>query len=498
MPNTVEDVVPMPPRVSGALPLVGHTVEYARTPYRLLRRGLREHGKVFSILLAGRPAVILIGSGHSHFFFTESGTLLSIQRAYSFLVSMFGPDFLITADDAEYKRQRDVVLPRFQGRQLDSYVTVMDTQVKGLISRLGDSGEFDLVPTVGPLVVRISTHSFLGTDLGWPPEEFYRDLDVFSSGIDPVLPSWVPAPHLIRSRHTRDRLRARISRLLALRRRDPVNPPDFLQALTDARYPDGSPVPDRILVNMVLMFVWTAQETTTGHLSWALIDLLRHPEQLERILAEQRAVVEPGAGLTLGTVRKLTHLERAVRESERLHPIPFTLMRIATQTFDYAGYRIPEGCMVMVSPPISHRLEEFFDHPDRYDPDRFERDPKSVRHLIGFGGGPHRCLGAQFAVLEMKVVLTRLLEEYSLELHDTDPRPVRGPLKQWPAGPCRIRYRRKTRAANAGYRAAGSTGNVAVTPTPSNQGVDGGTCPYSEPRPEYTGPGAVADEKPQP
>ncbi len=447
MPSTVDNALVMPPQVSGALPLAGHAVEFLRAPYRLLRRGFDEHGKIFSLRLAGRPAVMLLGPEHSRFFFAETDALLSIRQGYSFLGSMFGPDFFFLGDPAEYKRQRDITLPRFQGRLLDSYVAVMDRQANLLISRLGDSGEFDLVPTLGPLVVRISAHSFLGTDVAGPgEEELYRDLRVFSTGMDPVLPPWVPAPHLIRSRRARDRLRVRIGRSLALRRRKPVDPPDFLQSLADARYPDGRPVPEHVLVNLVLLLVWGAQETTTGQLSWALIDLLQHPEHLERALDEQRTAIEPTGDLTLGAVKRLAHLDRAVRESERLHPVAFVMMRTAAETFDYAGYRIPEGSMVLVSPPISHRLEEVFDHPDRYDPDRFERDPKSARHLLGFGGGPHRCLGTQFAYLEMKVVLTRLLEAYSLELRDTDPRPVTGLHTAWPASPCRVRYRRRTRA----------------------------------------------------
>jgi sterol 14-demethylase len=263
-----------------------------------------------------------------------------------------------------------------------------------------------------------------------------------------ILPSWAPAPHLIRSRRARDRLRARIGGALAARRREPADPPDFLQSLAEARYPDGRPVPDRVLINLVLLLVWGAQETTTGQMSWALIDLLQHPEHLERALDEQRAIVEPGAGLNLKTVKSLAHLERVVRESERMHPMATALMRTAAETFDYAGYRIPETTMLLVSPPVSQRLEELFDHPHRFDPDRFERDPKSVRYLIGFGGGAHRCLGAHFAYLEMKVVLTRLHEAYTLELRDTDPRPVNGLHAQWPSGQCRVRYRRKARATN--------------------------------------------------
>jgi sterol 14alpha-demethylase len=76
-----------------------------------------------------------------------------------------------------------------------------------------------------------------------------------------------------------------------------------------------------------------------------------------------------------------------------------------------------------------------------------------MRDLIGFGGGIHRCVGVHFAYLEMKVILTLLLQRYELELIDPDPPPIPGQKTKWPQSPCRVRYQ----AQRAASRAASSS-----------------------------------------
>jgi sterol 14-demethylase len=154
-------------------------------------------------------------------------------------------------------------------------------------------------------------------------------------------------------------------------------------------------------------------------------------------------------------LNELKVLERALKETERLHPVAFVLIRQAIEDIPLpTGHVLPKGWMVAISPWISHRLPEVFEAPERFDPDRFlpERGEK-LTNLVGFGGGVHRCAGVNFAYLEMKVIVTMLLRHYELELLDKDPQPIRGSHTKWPESPCRVRYRRITR------RAAAVTGN---------------------------------------
>ena len=438
-----------PPMMSGARPLIGHAAEFLRDPVGIAERGYAECGSAFSVRIPGRTACMFIGPEHNRFFFSETDRRLSIRTAYPFFVRMFDPAFYFFACNDEYKRQRALVLPRFQGRQLQNYVRTMVDEVAGFERGLGNSGEFDLVHAMGPLVMRIAARAFLGREFSARLENgFFEKFRRFSAGMDPIMPGWLPLPHLLRSRIAKRELHRLLRELIAQRRRDPVQPGDFLQTLLEARYDDGDVVPDEVLINLILLFSWAGHETTTGHISWAVIDLLRHPEALHKVINEAHAVLDakPVEDLTLSDVGALKYLDHALHETERLHPVAFTMARTAAETFEYAGFTIPEGAMLMISPAVTHRLPELFPDPHEFRPERFAENPKGTRYLVGFGGGVHRCLGVHFAYLEMTVALAHLFREFELELVDKNPRPVPGARTKWPDSPCRVRYTRKIAA----------------------------------------------------
>ncbi len=443
----------MPPAVSGRRPGVGHTVEFLRNPVGLLKRGLAEQGRVFSLRLGNRDAVVLLGPEHHEFFFSETDKLLSIRTAYPFFIEMFGDRFWYFAGDDEWRRQRALVVPRFQGRQLEGYVQAMAVETDALMDHLGTNGSFDLVPTLGPLVMRIAGRAFLGEEfsarLG---DAFFTKFRKFSGGMEPVLPLWLPLPRLLRSKQARAGLHRTLGALIAERRRRPLDPPDFLQTLAESRYADGAEVPDEVIVNLILLLTWAGHETTAGHISWALADLLGRPDYLSGLLAQQDEVVGgPGNGAVPSAEQlgRLTHMDRALHETERLHPVAFMLARTAAGAFDHAGHHIPDRAMVLISPAVAHRLPDVYPEPNRYLPERHDRagapsgdgTGAAMAKLIGFGGGVHRCLGVHFAYLEMKVILTLLLRRYQLQLLDPNPKPIPGAKTKWPASPCRVAHR---------------------------------------------------------
>jgi sterol 14-demethylase len=287
--------------------------------------------------------------------------------------------------------------------------------------------------------MHIAARAFIGADLSDRMRDgFFEQFRRFSEGIEVVWPGWLPLPHLVRSRRARDRLRVFLGRLIEQRRRNPIDPPDFLQTLAQARFGDDEPVPDAILISLILLLIWAGHETTTGHISWALIDLLRHPHELDRVRQEQREVLDGEPALTMQHVHRLQHLNRALHETERLHPVVFVIARQATEAIELDGYTIPKGALVLASPWLTHRMSE--SDPEAYRPGRYADDPRAMQELIGFGAGVHRCLGVHFAYLEMTVVLTRLLQRYEFELLDPDPKPVPGAKSKWPQSPCRVRY----------------------------------------------------------
>ncbi len=443
--------VSLPPTLSGS-PLLGNALQFLRDPISLLKRGQREYGNIFSFRLGNQPAVALVGPEYSRFFFEQTDKLLSMRGAYPFFVSMFSEQTYFFAKPEEYREQRNIILPCFHGKKMANYVDVMTRTTAEFMAQLGPSGQCDLTSTLGPLVMNVAAAAFLGEDfrrrLG---EEFFGVFRDFSGGMEVVLPLWLPLPRLLRSKRAKAKIKQMLQTLIASRRRVPRVPEDFLQTLVGARYSDGEPVPESVIINLIIVLVWAGHETTAGHISWGLADLLRHPDYLESVLAQQSAVLGDRTELGYEHLPRLKRMEWALKETERLNPVAYVLMRTAQEDIELSGYRIPKGSSVFLSPTLSHRLPEVWTLPELYDPERFgpERaEDKLPYSLIGFGGGTHRCAGVNFAYQEMKVILTMLLQRYELKLIDESPQPVAGARTKWPKSPCRVQYRlRKPRIA---------------------------------------------------
>jgi sterol 14alpha-demethylase len=436
----------LPPLVSGALPLVGHAAQFLRDQLRLLERGYAEHGDIFRLRLGRRPAVVMVGPELARWVFkyTDDHTL-SIGPSLAFTIRLFGPDFYFLAPPEEYQHQRETLLPLFRAHMAVSHLAIMERHCAAFVTRLGSSGTFDLPQEMNSLVLGIIMEAFLGADfVRHMPPTVASDFRDFIRGLDPITPGWVPAPHLLRARRARDRMRAAVGELIQARHRQPADPPDFLQVLMAARALDGTPVTDQWVSQMALGVTFAGHDSTTGHVSWSLIDLLQHPDELVKVLAEQSQILADGSGtLDLAAIHRMNCLDRALHETARLRPVAPVMLRRVLRPVEVRGLAIPAGADVFVAPVLSHRLPVLFSDADRYDPDRYVANPKQTSYLHGFGGGTHRCLGEHFADLLTHVTVTRLLQHYQLTLVSPDPVQVRTPAFKGPRSPCLIRYQAK-------------------------------------------------------
>ncbi|MEY2928182.1 MAG: hypothetical protein RL367_2659 [Pseudomonadota bacterium] len=439
------------PALSGAAPVIGHLAQFFRDPIAVLKQGYQHHGRLFSFKVMGQRMNVMLGPEHNRFFFEETDKLLSIRESMPFFLKMFSPDFYSFAEMDEYLRQRAVIMPRFKAAAMKQYVGVMAEETLNLVARLGDQGEFDLIPTLGPVVMDIAAHSFMGREfhekLGHEFFELFRD---FSGGMEFVLPLWLPTPKMIRSQRAKKKLHAILQQWIEKRRQTPLDPPDFFQGMVETRYPDGSRIPDELVRHLILLLVWAGHETTAGQVSWALADLLQNPEYQSVIRDEVTTIMGDADGSDLGWEQAvaMTKMDLALRETERLHPVAFILSRKANVDIERDGYTIHKGDFVLLAPSVSQRMTETFVDPDSYNPERFNaaRDDAQIESnsLIGFGGGMHRCAGVNFARMEMKVIVAILLQHYDMELIDVV-KPISGAGTMWPAQPCRVRYTRRTR-----------------------------------------------------
>jgi sterol 14-demethylase len=237
---------------------------------------------------------------------------------------------------------------------------------------------------------------------------------------------------------------------------DPAGPPatdedrDLLDVMMSIRDEDGTPrfTPDYVTGAFISM-MFAGHHTTSGTAAWTLIELLRHPEAMRQVVAELDELYANGEEVSYQALRAMPRLEAAIKESLRLHPPLILVLRVAMHDLEVAGHRIEKGKMVGASLAVSNRMAEDFPDPDAFVPERYleprEEDAANPWTWIPFGAGRHRCVGAPFAMMQLKAIFSVLLRGWEFELaqpHDTyrnDHSKMVVQLQQ----PCLARYRRR-------------------------------------------------------
>ena len=209
-----------------------------------------------------------------------------------------------------------------------------------------------------------------------------------------------------------------MTQIILERRRAGREGEDFLQTLMDARYRSGSPLTEHEITGMLVAALFAGHHTSSVTTAWSIIELVNDPAYLARVLDELDGVFAGGEEVGFQSLRNIPLTERAVLEVLRLHPPLFMLVRVAMEDFVHAGYFIPKGTWVLISPTVSHRIPELFRDAEAFDPDRFapprEEDKRDFA-FIPFGGGRHKCMGNAFALLQIKAILAILLRRYTFE-----------------------------------------------------------------------------------
>jgi cytochrome P450 len=193
--------------------------------------------------------------------------------------------------------------------------------------------------------------------------------------------------------------------------------PDLLAILLDVRDDEtGAGLSDRELRDQVVTFLVAGYETTAIGLTWALYLLSLHPEARERVREEVESVLGDRTP-TAADLPRLAYTRRIFDESLRLYPPVYAVARDAVQADTIGGFDIPARSVVILSPYVTHRHPEFWTDPEAFDPDRFTPERSAGRPRFAwypFLGGPHQCIGQEFAVHEAVVAIATVVPSFRL------------------------------------------------------------------------------------
>src|SRR5258706_6981795 len=164
----------------------------------------------------------------------------------------------------------------------------------------------------------------------------------------------------------------------------------------------------------MIFLMMAAHDTTTSTLTSLTYELAKQPSFQERVREESRALAVSDP--SLDELGKLESLGMAMNETLRRYPPLPVIPRVNTAAFEFGGFQIPAGCMVVVSPIHTHHMNEWWSDPFRWDPERFApgraEHERHTHSFAPFGGGPHMCLGLRFAEAQVKLVMHHLVSRH--------------------------------------------------------------------------------------
>lgn len=410
--------------MNAAIPALApdRVLRFAIDPFRGMLDARRRHGDVVQVGYGAQRAVFLFGPEANSFVFANP-QLFSWRDSFAVMLPVLGETALLVTDGEEHRRRRPLVLPAFHRRRLEEYARLMAGNTREALTRLRTGERVDLYAELRALIRRNTIDSFFGTRLARQDAEIGRKLQIALDATDLPLGlqlflTGVPNPVTARAVRSRRWVAERVRAEIAARRRFPVERPDALTVLLDKPSNSGCPLGDDEIEDQVISLIVAGYETTSAAMAWTVHVLLTHPGSWEAARQEVAEMLGDGEA-DPETLEKMTVVDDVVNEALRLHPPVVVLPRITREDTVFRGLRIRAGTRLAISPFVTHRMPEVWPQPGRFVPGRWRPDhplhrPATPAGYLPFGGGHHRCVGAPFATLEIKVILIELLRRTRL------------------------------------------------------------------------------------
>ncbi len=403
------------------LPKLAQTAAWMTWPLGFVEECRRRFGPLFTLRIVGLGTIVIVSDPDviRDVFAGDRDVFHAGEANATALEPVLGAHSLLLLDGERHLLQRRMMLPPFHGEAVRAYGERIAELARAEVARWPVGEPFALRDRARAITLEVILRAVIGVRdqdrLAKLRELLPRLLDfsLIAMGIVWVYPQILDTR--LSHRHRSYRTRVEVDRLLfeeiSEHRADPGGRDDVLALLIAARDERGEPLSDQALRDQLVTLLLAGHETTTTALAWCFERLVRHPAVLARL--EDELSSDDGGE---------RYLDAVVNETLRVRPVVDGVWRQLTAPATVGGYRLPAGIRVMPSILLVQRSDAYGDA-ERFRPERFLDGPAPPYTLIPFGGGPRRCIGASFAIMEMKAIIREVLG--AVELSAADPRPER-------------------------------------------------------------------------
>ncbi|WP_428341842.1 cytochrome P450 [Mycobacterium sp.] len=410
MANAYETSTPnglSPPRVR--LPKLVQGIMLTLFRRGAMRYWIKRHGRIFefNVPFFGRCVAISDPALVRAVCTADAERLTNYQLNLS---NFFGPGSIFALEGSRHHDRRRLLAPALHGRSLKNHEAIIADETLRESANWSENKEIRILEPMHRITLNVILRTIFGADSA-ELEELREIVKRFTKR-GSILARLMPAPKF-RTRcyspwNKLDRIREDFDRIvLMLIDRANADPglgerTDILALLLRSRYADGTGMSRTDICDELVTLIGAGHETTASALSWAFERLRRHPDVLAELVGEVDA---GGSDFRRATILEVLRVRTIIDYPGR---------RVNAPNFDLGAWRIPHSRNVFVSLADLHENPAVFPHPERFDPDRFRDTNQPQPAWLAFGSGARRCIGSEFAIAEMDIVLRTILQSFRI------------------------------------------------------------------------------------
>ncbi|KDR78832.1 hypothetical protein GALMADRAFT_244429 [Galerina marginata CBS 339.88] len=488
-----------PPTVFHWLPIIGSAISYGNDPLNFFFDCQKKYGDMFTFILLGRRVTVALGPKGNNFILGGKSTVFNAEDAYTHLTTpIFGKEVVYDVPNEVFMEQKKFVKVGLSTDNLRAYAGMIEEEIEEFMKHdsnfktyqandINEWGSFDVVKIMQEITILTASRTLQGKEVREGLNKSFADLyDDLDKGFTPLNFLFPNLP--LESYRKRDRAHIKMSEFyvnIIKKRRGghDEHEHDMIAALMQQKYRSGRLLNDKEIAHIMIAILMAGQHTSSASGAWTLLHLAANPDIADALYKEQVKFFTGPDGkmrpLTYEELRGLPLLDSVIRETLRMHPPIHSIMRYVRDDVPVPAtlsaptkdgiYIIPKGNYVLASPAISQMDPTVWKNAEKWDPYRWndsegvaaqafkmyaDENGEKIDYGFGavskgtespyqpFGAGKHRCIGEQFAYLQLGTLISTIIRAMELKIEKV-PEHNYHTMITMPKTPREISYRRR-------------------------------------------------------
>ncbi|KAE9397035.1 cytochrome P450 [Gymnopus androsaceus JB14] len=435
-----------PPVVFHILPVIGSSIEFGRNPTRFLIKYREKYGDVFTFVILGQKLTAVLGPKGNKFVMGMKSEIFNAEDAYGkFTAPVFGKDVAFDVPNEVFKEQKRFLSFGLSHSNFRTYVGIIDEEVTSYLNTLltakevaqGDNWKsFDAYSVLSTLNILASSRTLHGKEVresirsGSKVVSYYDELDGSLGPLTDHAQKQLSAFYLDIIQRRKERYKKMKDALT-----DPEEDSDLISALMKQSYRDGTPLQDHVIAHLMIALLMAGRHTIYLAVNQPVAEDL-YAEQV-KYFSSPNGILRP---LVYDDIRTLPLMNAVIKETLRLQPPIHSVSRMVRQdtpvpadcgVLPKGQIIIPKGHVVTASQGVSQLDKQLWDDAEKWNPYRWlqggdhhnagKLESTDLGAYQPFGGGGHRCIGEQYAIMQLTIMVSCFIRAFEMRI-DSEPK----------------------------------------------------------------------------